>query len=178
MRKNGNQFKKESYPVKYQEMDYSVLKPIVDKVEGKSMSTWRRKKKPSVTVTDGYFRFIVNLKTLSCSCPFKQIGPCPCVHVIRVLLDYLEPEDLIILFIPYIMEKTITNQIIGNLDKYDLVKTIDSYYHELECPICLDFFSERRYHDLTQCSTCFNVFHTACDKKWRKTGKGCSLCLT
>ena len=162
-------------------MDYSVLKPLIDRVESKLMSTWRKKKKSSVIVIDGYFQFTVNLKTLTCSCPFRKIGPCPCVHIIRVLLDYLEPKDLVLLFIPHVMEKTRSEQVIGYLNKTDLAKEIDKHYNDLECPICLGLFSEdigHRYHNLTQCSTCFNIFHTACNKKWRKEGKGCSSCLS
>ena len=154
------------------------MKPIIDKVTRKAMITWKKKKKSSITVIDGYFHFTVNLKTLKCSCPFKQIGPCPCIHVTRVLLDYLKPEDIALLYIPYVMEQTINDNLI---EMDELEKTIKKHYATLECQICMGCFSddtERRYRNLTQCSTCFNIFHTSCDKKWKKSGKGCSSCLT
>ncbi len=142
-------------------MDLNVINLIL---KNKSYDIWENKK-TKATIVDGYYRFDLKTKSLTCNCFCKKKI---CNHVLFYLSTKMDYFLLPIFLVPQVFDKY--KDQINKLKRELLENKLVEEYEKLECSICLDNLKGQK---LQQCKDCYWIFHYKCNKKWHGD---CSIC--
>jgi len=120
------------------------------------------KKKTIFTIKDGYFKFKVDLKNLSCTfC--KNVSECSlkkCKHIYYIYSKEFKISKYLLQFL------WVNNNYINILEGKDMVIEED----DTHCPVCLDDSSKEcsNFDKIVHCLDCGKFYHKNCLMKTKK----------
>ena len=146
-----------------------IQQKLVDLEKNTPLFTVTKDKKNSsqLIVKDGLFKYKVTL-TAPVRCQCDKIG---CNHLLFVLAKHFNLNYLAIFFIDI---KDVNKEFIKLVESSEtkemnstLIDTIDKYFSDNDCGICLKKLSDKQYKlDLTKCKQCEKFTHSKCLLRW------------